>query len=116
MKHLYAALVILFVGVSSSKANEPSLGLIEQSAQFFLRGLLQQLPDELKDLEALTGSLEVSLRSFTQEMAPYLRDLLQQVEDWSEYQAPEVLSNGDIILRKKRSIQPVVPPLGDIDL
>ena len=116
MQHLYAALVIFCIGVTPAHAEENDPGLIEQSGQFFLRGLLQHLPDALKDLEALTGQLEPSLRSFTKEMAPYLRDLLQQVQDWSVYAAPEILPNGDIILRKKHPAQAVVPPLGDIEL
>ena len=116
MKHLYAALVILSIGMSPTQADEPSLGLIKQNEQFFLKSLLKQLPDALNDLEALTRPLELSLRSFTQEIAPYWGDLLQKVEDWSIYRAPKVLPNGDIILRKKPPTQPNVRPLGDIDL
>ena len=67
----------------------------------FLHGLLQQLPSVLKDLGAFSGPLEPSLRSYTLEMAPYLRGFLQQVEDWSVYDQPRVLPNGDIILRRK---------------
>ena len=116
MQHLYAALVILCIGVTPAHAEENDPGLIEQSGQLFLRGLLQQLPGALKDLEALTGQLEPSLLSSTKKMAPYLRDLLQQVENWSVYAAPEILPNGDIILRKKHPAQAVVPPIGDIEL
>ena len=49
-------------------------------------------------------------------MAPYLRDLLQQVDDWSVYEAPEVLPNGDIILRKKISPPSVSPQPEKIDI
>ena len=76
MQHLYAELVIFCIGVTPAHAEENDLGLIEQSGQLLLRGLLQHLPEALKDLEALTGQLESSLWSFMKEMAPYLRDLL----------------------------------------
>jgi hypothetical protein len=79
MQHLYAALIILYIGVDPAHAEENDPGLIEQSGQLFLRGLLQQLPGAPKDLEALTVQLEPPLRSFTKEMAQYLRDFLQPV-------------------------------------
>ena len=116
MKQILLSGFIVFAGLSAAQAEEPAPGLIERGAQMFLKGLIQQLQPALRDLDELSGSLEPALRSFTTEMAPYLRDLLQQVDDWSVYEAPEVLPNGDIILRKKISPPNVAPQPEKIDI
>ena len=116
MKQIILSGFFVVAGLSAVQAEELAPGLIERGAQMFLKGLIQQLQPALKDLDALSGSLEPALRSFTTEMAPFLRDLLQQVDDWSVYEAPEVLPNGDIILRKK-IVPPIsVPPAEKIDI
>jgi hypothetical protein len=50
-------------------------------------------------------------------MGPALRDLMDQVGDLSAYHAPEVLPNGDIIIRRKtpQEMQDI-PPDGEIEL
>ena len=35
------------------------------------------------------------------ELRALLRDLLGEIEDWSDYHPPEILPNGDIIIRRK---------------
>ena len=116
MKQIILSGFFVVAGLSAVQAEEPAPSLIERGAQMFLKGLIQQLQPALKDLDALSGSLEPALRSFTTEMAPFLRDLLQQVDDWSVYEAPEVLPNGDIILRKK-FVPPIsVPPAEKSDI
>ena len=42
-----------------------------------------------------------ALQSFMEEMGPALTDLSAQVQDWSAYEEPEMLLNGDIVIRKK---------------
>ena len=116
MKQILLSGFIVFAGLSAAQTEEPAPGLIERGAQMFLKGLIQQLQPALRDLGELSGSLEPALRSLTTEMAPYLRDLLQQVDDWSVYEAPEVLPNGDIILRKKISPPSVAPQPEKIDI
>ena len=39
---------------------------------------------------------------------PELREMLDEVRDWSSYHPPEVLPNGDIIIRKKQ-VEPETP-------
>jgi len=49
------------------------------------------------------------LRSFAQEMGPALGALLEQVEDWSIYEPPVILPNGDIIIRRKPEAPDIAP-------
>ena len=51
------------------------------------------------------------------EMGPAMIELMDEVKDWSAYEAPEILENGDIIIRRKPqepapeiSPDPTAPP------
>ncbi len=78
-------------------SEDGGLSLMERGAQMFMEGMLKEMEPALEGLEEL-GPM---LRGFAQEMGPALTDLLEQVEDWSVYHPPEILPNGDIILRRK---------------
>ncbi len=67
----------------------------------------------MKEMEpALDGLQELrpKFRNFAREMGPALRDLMSEVEDWSVYHPPEMLPNGDIILRRKDPEPETDPP------
>ena len=89
--------------------------LMERGTQMFLEGLLQRMQPTINDLQGLAAELGPQLDAFLTEMGPALQGLLEQVEDWSAYHPPEVLENGDIIIRRK---EPKTPPLaeGEIEL
>lgn len=84
--------------------------LMERGAQLFFRGLMEEMEPALGELEQLMEEMEPALRSFAQEMGPGLRSLLDQVDDWTQYEMPEVLPNGDIIIRRKPNVE------GEIEL
>ena len=77
------------------------LSLMERGAQMLMEGLMQQMEPALEDFQELADEYGPALRDFTAQMGPALRDLLEQVEDWSVYEPPEILDNGDIIIRRK---------------
>ncbi|KNG94094.1 hypothetical protein [Pseudaestuariivita atlantica] len=79
--------------------------LMEEGARLFLRGLMDQMEPAVEEFEGMLSEMEPALRSFAREMGPKLQTLLDEVEDWSLYEAPEVLPNGDIIIRRKQKAQ-----------
>lgn len=104
MKQIAAALIVLTLHAPPVLAADPDEGgltLMERGAQLFMEGLLKQVEPTLDDLQGLAEELGPGLRGFVQEMGPALSGLMGKVEDWSTYHAPEILPNGDIILRKK---------------
>jgi hypothetical protein len=80
---------------------DEGLSLLEQGAQMLLRGMMSEMEPALNDMaEALA------------EAEPMLRDMLAMMDDLTNYHPPEIMPNGDIILRRKLPGE-VAPPLPD---
>lgn len=110
MKRLILCLTLALPMASASPASAEDApdgpSLMERGAQMLLEGLLQELEPGLDALGEMTRELGPALDSFVAEMGPALRDLLGQVEDWSAYHPPEILDNGDIIIRRRTDPTP----------
>lgn len=82
-------------------SNDKGFSLMEEGARLLFEGLRQELKPALREMEGLSEQFEPALRGFVENMGPKLGELLEQVEDFSKYHPPELLPNGDIILRRK---------------
>ncbi|WP_299933466.1 hypothetical protein [uncultured Pelagimonas sp.] len=80
---------------------EEGPSLIEQGAQLFFKGLMEEMEPALEELEGMAQEMEPFLKKFSAEMGPALKELMGEVDDWSAYHPPEKLPNGDIIMRRK---------------
>ncbi|WP_417742652.1 hypothetical protein [Salipiger sp.] len=80
-------------------------GLMKRGAEMFFEGLRDELDPALRELGELADDAGPALRSFMQEMGPALKDLMGKVKDWSVYHPPEMLENGDIILRRREPLE-----------
>ncbi|HSG57127.1 MAG TPA: hypothetical protein VLA45_16880, partial [Paracoccaceae bacterium] len=69
----------------------------------------------MEGLRDLADDMEPAMRQFVQEMGPALRDLIGKIDDLSTYHPPEMLPNGDIIMRKKTP-EEMGRPEGEIEL
>ncbi|SFE07751.1 hypothetical protein [Roseivivax sediminis] len=123
MRHLIAiplALSLLAAPAMSQDAVEDDEGrgfsLMERGAQLFFRGMMDEMEPALRDLRALAEDLGPELQDFVSEMGPALRGVLERVEDWSAYHPPEILDNGDIIMRRKADRPPLADPSDDVDI
>lgn len=79
-----------------------------EATRLLLRGLMAELEPGLKELGGQLQALE-----------PVLRDLAAKIGDIRNYQAPEQLPNGDIILRRKVPLLPPAlrpPAAGEVEL
>ena len=115
MTRLAASLLALALAASPAAAaadEEGGTSLMEEGARLFFRGLMEEMEPALRELEGLAEEMEPALRNFATEMGPKLRQLMREVEDWSVYEAPEILPNGDIIIRRKPDA-PEWPPEPD---
>lgn len=95
------ALALTVATPAFAEEAEGGFSLMEEGAKLFFRGMMEQMEPAMDELEGLMAEMEPAMRSFAQEMGPKMRSLFEKVEDWSLYEAPEVLPNGDIIIRRK---------------
>lgn len=91
----------LALPATAQEQKDDSLNLMEEGAKLFFRGLIEEMEPALRELEGFAREIEPNLRSFVQEMGPALRELMTEVEDWSAYHPPEIMPNGDIVIRRK---------------
>lgn len=105
MKHI--ALIAASVWLSAlplhaqEDGEDDGFSLMERGAQMFFEGIMREVEPAMKDLEGLAEQMGPQLQRFVQEMGPAFAELMAQIEDLSAYHPPEMLPNGDIILRKK---------------
>ncbi len=90
------------------------LSLLQQGAEALLRGLRDEMDPALDrmagELAELAGRLD-----------PVLRDLARLIDDVTAYEAPVILPNGDILIRRRPDAPPPAVPgdpgaSGPIDL
>ncbi|WP_170374435.1 hypothetical protein [Ruegeria atlantica] len=110
MKHLIAICALSVALALPAHAEEDTgKSLMEQGAELFFEGLRKEMEPALEDLQGLVSQFGPAMQSFFEEMGPALAELAGEIEDWSAYEAPEILPNGDIIIRKKPEDQPEEP-------
>jgi hypothetical protein len=87
---------------AAAEDTSPGRSLMEEGMRLFLDGLRDEMSPALQELQGLADELGPSMKSFVEEMGPAFSQMLDEVRDWTAYHPPEILPNGDIILRRKR--------------
>lgn len=78
---------------------EEGPSLMERGLALFFEGFQQELEPALEGMgDALT------------EMKPAMDSMMGMIDDMTNYQMPEMLENGDIIIRRKPEAPPIEPP------
>ena len=75
----------------------PGLALAEEPTEPRGKPLEEYLREQLEG-----GELRDTVRQFLKAFEPVAKELDQMIRDIPQYEAPEVLPNGDIIIRRKR--------------
>lgn len=94
--------LVLPAPLFAQESEEEGLSLMERGARLFLEGIVKEMEPAIEDLKDLSSEMEPALRQFVQDMGPAFYELLDKVDDITLYHAPELLPNGDIIMRRKQ--------------
>ncbi|WP_254055875.1 hypothetical protein [Ruegeria sp. EL01] len=94
------------LGAPAVAQEDNGKSLMEQGAELFFEGLRKEMEPALDELLGLADDFGPAMQSFFEEMGPALAELAGEIQDWSVYETPEVLPNGDIIIRKKPTLDP----------
>lgn len=81
---------------------DEGFSLVEEGAKLLLRGLMQEMEPALDEM----GRTLEDLRPMIEEWGPQLRDLARLMGDLENYNPPEILPNGDILIRRKTPLVP----------
>ncbi len=77
--------------------------LVEQGMKLLFRGILNEMGTSLDEMQE-------GLEDAAKDLGPALRQLLALIDDVKNYEAPERLPNGDVIIRRKPG-EPAAPDL-----
>ncbi|NNL18844.1 MAG: hypothetical protein HKP37_08915 [Boseongicola sp.] len=83
---------------------------------FVATPLFAQDTPELEGRDLMSEALRLFMRGLLEEMEPAIDDLSALLDNLDAYHAPEVLPNGDIIIRRKTPLEPDEPAGGEIEL
>lgn len=111
-----ATALCLALPLHAQETDEDETGpsLMERGARMFLDGIMREMEPAVNDLKGLAETMGPELRRFVEEMGPAFGELMGQIDDLNAYHPPEMLPNGDIILRRKTPKEPeAAPPLED---
>jgi hypothetical protein len=109
-----------------AEADGEGFSLMQEGARLLFEGLMQEVEPTLRDLEGMSEEmarqLEPALEFLSTEIGPALIELVGRIDDLQNYEPPEFLENGDIIIRRSPDAPPYVPPAteepdpGSVDL
>ncbi|MEL6914242.1 MAG: hypothetical protein AAFP13_07050 [Pseudomonadota bacterium] len=104
MKHalLLAALALPAAAhAQEAEEEERGLGLMERGAQLFFEGLMDEMEPAIEGFEGLARDIGPAMRDMLEQMGPAFAELMDSIDDLSNYEPPAMLPNGDIIIRRK---------------
>jgi hypothetical protein len=78
---------------------EDGLSLMERGAEMLLRDMMTEMEPALDEMAGALAQAE-----------PMLRDLMAMMENVANYEAPIILPNGDILIRRKMDLVPAPSP------
>ena len=116
MRHLLAAALALPLATAPVLAQEAEpetdegFSLMEEGARLIFRDLLNEMGPALDEMEGFAEDVQPALRQFAEEMGPALAQLMHLIDEVGYYTPPEVLPNGDIIIRRRDDAPPYVAP------
>lgn len=115
MKRIALILTLALAAPAHAEDGSEGLSLMERGAQLLMEGLIQEMEPALDNLRELADEFGPAMESFATQMGPALRELMAEVEDWSVYNPPEMLENGDIIIRRKTPLESEKKPESQAD-
>ncbi|WP_417807853.1 AAA+ family ATPase [Thioclava sp.] len=112
MKALFVPILVACLTGLPTYAQTPEsdadrgFSLLEEGAQLLFRGIIEQMRPELEEMQKGLGDA-------AEQLGPKLRQFMALIDDIKNYEAPERLPNGDILLRRRADAPPPPPLLSE---
>ncbi|MDF1620231.1 AAA+ family ATPase [Pseudothioclava nitratireducens] len=88
---------------------EPPAGDVEEGMSLLERGIELILRGFMDEMEPTIDQMQKGLEGAAKELGPAIDQLIALFDDVRNYEAPERLPNGDIIIRRRPDAPPPAP-------
>lgn len=95
------------------KADGEGFSLMEEGMKLVMRGMMQEMQPTLDEMGKALEEAGPALEGLGAELGPKLRQLIAMVDDIKNYDAPVMLENGDILIRRNAPLPPKMAPQAD---
>lgn len=102
------------------EADSDGFSLMEEGMKLVMRGVMTEMQPALDEMGKALNEMEPHLK----DLGPKFQELIALIDDFRNYDAPVMLENGDILIRRNAPLMPkpalpgdpVPGPNGEIDL
>ena len=104
------------------KAEEDGFSLMEEGMKLVMRGMMEEMQPALDEMGKALEEAGPALKGLGEKIGPKFRQLIALIDDIENYDAPVMLPNGDILIRRNAPLIPkpdALPqpgPNGEIEL
>lgn len=90
-------------------AEDNGFSLMEEGMKLVMRGMMTEMQPALDEMGKALDEMEPHLK----ELGPKLQQLITMIDDIKNYDAPVMLPNGDILIRRNAPLMPKSGPQAD---
>lgn len=94
-------------------ADDEGFSLMEEGMKLVMRGMMQEMQPALDEMGKALEEAGPALEGLGAELGPKLHQLLTMIDDIKNYDAPIMLPNGDILIRRNAALPPKMEPQAD---
>lgn len=112
MKHFILAAVLCMPLPALAQEDgevEQGFSLMEEGAKLLFRGIIDEMEPAIDDFKGMAKELEPALELLATKMGPALLEIMNRLDSVRYYESPEILPNGDIIIRRSLDAPEYVP-------
>jgi hypothetical protein len=91
-------------------AEGEGFSLMEEGMKLLMRGMMQEMEPALDEMGKALEEAGPALEGLGAEIGPKLRQLVALIDDIGNYDAPVMLPNGDILIRRNAPLPPKTDP------
>jgi hypothetical protein len=88
------------------KADAEGFSLMEEGMKLVMRGMMTEMQPALDEMGKALDEMEPHLK----ELGPKLQQLIALIDDIKNYDAPVMMPNGDILIRRNAPLLPKMAP------
>lgn len=92
------------------EAEEDGFSLMEEGAKLLFRGFMTEAEPAIAEMSQALEQMAPVLEGLGEEIGPKITELFALVDDFTNYDMPVVLPNGDILIRRNAPLSPEAPP------